>query len=177
MAWTTPVTAVTNATLSAAQWNASVRDNLNETAPAKATVGGRLIVTDGLNAIVERQFLGDLVETSQTTTSTTYTNLTTAGPLVEVTASTQVMTWHNAAQANSTTGAECWSSIEFYGATTSAAIDARAMLTQATANYEIRAGVCTLNAVSSGLTTVRMQYRVSAGTGTFRRRRMTVLAL
>jgi len=37
MAWFTPLAGVSTATLTAAQWNASVRDNLLETAPAKAT--------------------------------------------------------------------------------------------------------------------------------------------
>lgn len=54
MAWSAPITAVTNATLSAAQWNASVRDNLNETAPAKATVANRVIVTNGANTVREQ---------------------------------------------------------------------------------------------------------------------------
>lgn len=35
MAWTNPLTAVANSPLSAAEWNAHVRDNLNETAPGK----------------------------------------------------------------------------------------------------------------------------------------------
>lgn len=51
MAWTTPLTAVSGSILTAAQWNASVRDNLNETAPAKATTADRMFVTTGPNAL------------------------------------------------------------------------------------------------------------------------------
>lgn len=83
MAWTTPLTAVTNATLTAAQWNASVRDNLAETAPAKATATGRIFVGTGTNAIAERipscAYTGPA---SQGTASTSFTDLTTVGPVI-----------------------------------------------------------------------------------------------
>ena len=36
MTWTAPMTAVAGAVYTAAQWNTSIRDNLNETAVAKA---------------------------------------------------------------------------------------------------------------------------------------------
>lgn len=48
------MTAVTNATFAAAEFNTHVRDNLNETAPAKATVTNRLIITNGANAVREQ---------------------------------------------------------------------------------------------------------------------------
>ena len=54
MAWTTPLTAVSNTALTAAQWNASVRDNLLMTAPALATTTGRHFVSTGANTIAER---------------------------------------------------------------------------------------------------------------------------
>ena len=69
MVWSTPLTAVANTPLTAAQWNASVRDNFNETAPAKATVGGRIFASTGPNTIAEREVLADVVETAETTTS------------------------------------------------------------------------------------------------------------
>jgi hypothetical protein len=48
------MTAVTNATFTAAQFNTHVRDNLLETAPAKATAADRFILTDGANAVREQ---------------------------------------------------------------------------------------------------------------------------
>ena len=88
MAWSVPLTAVSNATLTAAQWNASVRDNLLETAPAKATAAGRLMVTTGANAIAERVPTTQTIATAQTTLSTSYVDLTTVGPSVTVTTGT-----------------------------------------------------------------------------------------
>ena len=78
---------------------------------------------------------------------------------------------------NSTTGSGAWVSWELSGATTSAAIDARALYVQNAAGHDVRAGCCSLNAITAGSNTVRMLYRVNANTGTFRWRRLTVMAL
>src|SRR3712207_4741779 len=102
MAWATPLTAVSNAILSAAQWNASVRDNLNETGPAKATTAGRILVTTGANGIAERAVSSATVSTSQTTTSTSYTDLATVGAAVAVTTGTQALALWNVQMASST---------------------------------------------------------------------------
>src|SRR5690606_12967068 len=40
MAWSAPMTAVSGSVFTAAQFNQFVRDNLNETAPARATTAG-----------------------------------------------------------------------------------------------------------------------------------------
>lgn len=49
------MTFVSNAVLTAAQLNTHLRDNLLETAPAKATAPGRFIVSTGLNSISEHR--------------------------------------------------------------------------------------------------------------------------
>ena len=54
MAWSAPMTAVANTVFTAAQFNQHVRDNLNETAPAKATASGGYFVATGVNAIAQR---------------------------------------------------------------------------------------------------------------------------
>ncbi len=82
MAWTTPLTAVANAALTAAQWNASVRDDLLETAVAKATAAGRYYVSTAANALAERIPSIARVATSQTTTSTSFGDLATVGPAI-----------------------------------------------------------------------------------------------
>lgn len=51
MAWTAPATAVANTFLTAAFWNTQVRDNLLETAPAKAAVAGDTFYATAANAI------------------------------------------------------------------------------------------------------------------------------
>ncbi len=53
MSWTTPRTWVNGEIPGATEMNAHVRDNMNETAPAKATTAGELIVVTGANAIAE----------------------------------------------------------------------------------------------------------------------------
>jgi hypothetical protein len=51
MAWTAPRTWVTDEVVSASQLNTHVRDNLLETAPAKATASGELFEATGANAL------------------------------------------------------------------------------------------------------------------------------
>ncbi len=83
MAFTTPLTAVAGTALTAAQWNASVRDNFLETGPAKATAAGNLLVTSGVGAIGERRpTIARIVGGGQSTASATFVDLLTVGPTV-----------------------------------------------------------------------------------------------
>lgn len=178
MAWTTPLTAVTNTALTAAQWNLSVRDNLNETAPAKATAGNRIFVTTGPNTIAERRIVDNVVETSETTTSTTYDDLATVGPQVSsLTTGSKAFVFINSHVDAGTSGQGAWASWGVTGATTSAPIDGRAVVTESTTF--LRAGVSTLIDLTAGSNTFTMRYRTSNATSTaaFQRRRMQVMAL
>lgn len=177
MAWTTPLTAVSNTALTAAQWNASVRDNLLETAAAKSTTAGRIFVSNGPNTVVERAILDGVVETSQTTTSTTYVGLTTPGPSVSLTTGALAFVFINADCANSTANIGAYASFEVSGATTSAAIDGRAVKTESVANGAVSACRSTLFGPTPGTNVFNMMYRVLANTGTFQRRRIQVIAL
>lgn len=177
MAWTTPLTAVANTALTAAQWNLSVRDNLLATAAAKATTAGRMFVVAGANSIVEREFSGAIVETSQTTTATSYSALTTPGPSVTLTTGAGAFIAINADCQNNTANTASHASFELSGATVSAAIDQRSIRVETVANGAVAACRTTLNALTPGSNTVNMMYRVSAGTGTFQRRRLQVLGL
>lgn len=56
MAWTDPITFRNGDPLTAAQLNTFIRDNMNETATAKATTAGRFIAVSGLNQVTERQW-------------------------------------------------------------------------------------------------------------------------
>ncbi len=176
MAWSTPPTWVAGQAITAAQLNI-FRDDLLETAPAKATAAGRIFVSTGPNAIAEREILDHVVETLETTTSTSYTSLATNGPIVTITTGTKAMTWINAMQANSTSGQGCYSSLEITGATTSAVIDGRAVFHQNDANWDARGGVCSLFTLTPGVNTFRMLYKVQGGTGSFRMRRLQVMGL
>ncbi len=55
MSWTAPMPAVAGAIFTAAQYNTFVRDNLNECAPAKASVVGSYFTTSDDNQIAERK--------------------------------------------------------------------------------------------------------------------------
>ena len=85
------MTAVSNTVFTAAQFNTHVRDNLNETAPAKATTAGTMFIASGANSIVERVPSTAAVTTSESTGGTGYGNLATPGPAVTVTTGTKAI--------------------------------------------------------------------------------------
>lgn len=179
MVWTPPMTAVANTVFTAAQFNTHVRDNLNETAPAKATTASRLIVTTGLNSVMERELEEDTVATSQTTTSTAFTDLATVGPSITVNTGARAFITLSARLSNNTVNEASSISFEVSGATSSAANDARAFeMTSSTANAFIRGSTAGLfSGLNPGMNTFTMKYRVTGGTGTFLRRNISVLAL
>lgn len=83
MAWTSPMTFVSNNVLTAAQMNTHLRDNLRELAPAKATTNnGSWFIAQGPNRIEERLVRTARVSRLQVTKSSSWTDLTTIGPQV-----------------------------------------------------------------------------------------------
>jgi len=179
MAWTSPLTAVANAALTAAQWNASVRDNLNETAVGKATAAGRWFVTTGANQIAEREIATAEVLTSQTTTSTTYTDLATVGPAITMTTATKAIVFlYCAAEVNSA-GGNPVSNFEVTGATTRSPTDTEGLSVEsATIGGNNRASaVIIVTGLTAGSNTFRMKYKTTTGTATFQDRRIMVMGL
>lgn len=107
IAWTTPLTGVANTALTAAQWNASVRDNLLMTAPALATASGQLWVSTGTNAGAIRTPTITNIVTAQafTPTAGTFADITagTVGPVVgPITTGTKAIVFFGAELSNST---------------------------------------------------------------------------
>lgn len=147
------------------------------TPAALATTAGRMFVTNGANSIAEREFLDHVVETSETTTSTSFTSLATNGPVVTLTTGPRAFVCLSVMQSNSTAGIGCWTSFEISGATTTAVIDNRGIYHQNDATWDSRIGVATLISTTPGVNTFRMLYRVIGNTGTFRMRRLQVMAL
>lgn len=177
MGWTTPITWVASQVVTAAQMNA-LRDNLLETAPAKATTAGGIFVATGSNSIAQRLISDDVVDTSEASSSTAYTSLTTNGPQVTVTSGAKALVFLNAHMSNTTIGQTTYASFQVSGATTIAASDSRSLYVEPSdVNRAIRAGISTLIATTSGSNTFQMLYRVAGGTGTFYRRRMIVIPL
>lgn len=178
MAWTTPLTAVANATLTASQWNASVRDNLNMTAPALATAAGRFFASTGANAIAERVPSTAETNSSSTTTSTSYADLADlAGPSVTVTTGPTALVAISAVLTNDGTANTSYVSFEVSGATTLSASNFSALRYRpAAAGVNIQMGRARLmTGLTAGSNTFSMRYQVDAGTGTFNARQIAVI--
>ena len=124
---------------------------------------------------------GAAVATSQTTTSTSYADLGTVGPSVTVTiGSSGVALLTMFTQAALTNSLEyILVSYEASGANTIAASDNRsaAFRTASTNQESPLSYVVLLTGLTPGSTTFTMKYRVSAGTGTYQRRHMSVIPL
>lgn len=176
MAWSAPATAVANATLPAATWNASVRDNLNATAVALASVASQYFVATGVNALAPRLLQTATVATSQTTASTSYINLATTGPQVTVTTGTIAVAFFTAAVANTVANSATDVSVAVSGSTSVAASDAwRTVLDGVTANQVNRVvGMHCFTGLTPGSNTFTVQYKVGSGTGTFSDRELIV---
>jgi hypothetical protein len=156
--------------------NTHVRDNLNETAPGVASAAGRMIVTDAANSIVERLPAADEVLTSETTTSTTYTDLATAGPAVTVTTGTAALVIVTASVTVNTDGGVGYISFAVSGATTQAAADSRSLNKRDTNNRGIQASFVIVETdLNAGSNTFTLKYRTSAGTATFVNRVISVV--
>lgn len=176
------MTAVANATFTAAQWNTNVRDNLLETEGAKATTRGRYFVTTAANAIAERSWYMNYNTTIQSTTSTSYADLSTSGPSVTSTTGTSAIVFWHCKMGNTTSGQSVWCSPEVTGATTVAASDTWAVMfdgmSAATSsdNQQGQAGFHRFTSLTAGLNTFKMKYRVSANTGWFGARSIQVMS-
>jgi hypothetical protein len=173
------MTAVANTIFTAAQFNTHVRDNLNETSPAKATQEGQIFTATGTNAIVARRPTLATVATTQSTASVTYTDLATAGPTVTITTGTRAIVSIQATISNQTDNLSSLASVAVSGATTIAAADSFGLEHDGSpANNSVRFGAMHLfNALTAGSNTFTMKYRAGAGTAEFGNRELIVFPL
>jgi hypothetical protein len=179
LAWSVPLTAVANSPFTAAQFNASVRDNLLMTAPALATTSGAHFAATGANAIAQRISQVDSVATSENTGSSTFVALTTPGGTVTVTSGATCLVAFGSQMFNNTLGAGARMGFEVNGATTLGASDAIATgLQSATASAFMQAYCVTLQTgLTPGSNIFASRYKSPSGVGTatFSVRRMTVV--
>ena len=178
MAWTAPATWVASADVTAAQFNEQIRDNFNETAPGVASAAGRLIVTDALNSIAERVPGQDFETASESTASTTYTDLATVGPSVSVATGTEALVIISAVLWNATAGSRAITAYAVSGVTTDAANDTRALMNNCGdgSNDLGRFSVVNLHTgLTAGTNVFTMKYRASANTASFDNRTITVI--
>lgn len=184
------MTAAANATFTASEWNTHIRDNLLETAPAKAATVDSYLVSTGANVLVERETDSAFIKRQRKTSSTSYTDLDYdgSGPSVTVTTGTKAVVWISCGMASQSTNSFMASSFEISGATTRAANDDWAVMTDGvTGNFNIygnpfdqhnRRGICHLaESLTAGSNTFTMKYRVGSSIGHFHSREIVVMPL
>jgi hypothetical protein len=174
MSWTAPMTASPNSVFTAAQFNTFVRDNLLETAPAKVSAAGQVIVGTGANQIVARTPGYQITSGLDTTTSGTLGDLVGgAGPAVTVTTGTIAQVFLYADMFNSSTFKN-FMGVGVTGASTIAASDANSISHADT--QDIRpAGWVWLTGLTAGSNTFTAKYRVNGGTGSYSDRKILVI--
>jgi len=135
MAWTTPMTAVAHDTFTAAEFNLHLRDNLEYLKTTQDSVVSTQsgLVTDVGTLQTQVAALTPVVHTvltSQSTSSTTYTNLSTVGPTVTVATGTVAMVHYAARVSNNQNGSPILFSVAVSGATSISASDDWAVLVE-----------------------------------------------
>jgi hypothetical protein len=116
--------------------NESLEDLLAEN--ALATTASGYFAATGTNTLAQRTATGTFVGTDEATSSTSYTNLTTAGPAVTVTSGVATLVCIGAWITNATGGARSLMSYAISGATTQAAQD----ITSASAQLTTTSSSC-----------------------------------
>lgn len=180
MSWSAPMTAVAGAVYTAAQFNTFVRDNLAETAPAKASVSGSYFVTTATNQISERQAVQATANSTDTTSSTSFADLdNSSGPSLTVDTGSTALVVVGARIGGNTSGAgnSTKMSWEVSGSTSiSAGNEWSAGLSNISTTavvYVSRAYLAT--GLTPGENTFTAKYAVSGGTGTFLYRSILVM--
>lgn len=120
--------------------------------------------------------VGCLTAPSETTASTTYTDLATAGPSVTLSTGTTALVHLSGLITAGATSAVSLMSVAVSGATTIAAVDTRAVFTSSSSgSFQIAAGrTVVIGGLTAGTNTFTIKYRVTASTGTFEARELFV---
>lgn len=170
------MTFVTGDLLNADQLNTYLRDNMNEMSPAKAQTLGSMIMTQDMNTVVERKPGSDFINTLDTTTATSYVDLSHVGPTVSVEISSSFALVFLYCHSYETGGKAAWMSCDVSGASASPAADNRAVQLQSVNGQ--RAGTCVMYSnLNPGVNVFTAKYRMtSSGTmANFSDRRLAVL--
>ena len=186
MVFSTPKTYTAGAVLTAAELNQYQRDNFNETSAATVTTAGDLVYADAANSMGTRLAVGASgsllvsngsaplwrevtqakINVSQSTTSTSYVDLSTVGPQVTVTTGTEVLVFLTCAQSNDNAGDSSFMTVAVSGATTRAAIDDDALQLVSAINFASHRATRTtfLTGLTAGSNTFTAKYRSDSGT-------------
>lgn len=180
MAWTSPMTFVSNNVLTAAQLNTHLRDNLKETAPAKATTDtGSWFIAQGPNQIEERIIKVSRVNNQEATKSTSWTDLGKIGPQVTVTTGKAAIVMLGCMLGNTVAEGSASMGFQIKGYTDKDPEDRFSLFTSGrSANthsiYGVTYHVPDLN---PGLNTFTAKYKAGGDTAEFRYRFMGVIPL
>lgn len=175
------MTAVAGATFTAAAFNTNVRDNLNETAPAKATGPSQLFVSTGPNSIATRVPSQAYISTAETVpaSASAYSDLATVGPLVSVVTGTIAIVFFSAEVSVATTNTAVAFSVAVSGASTLGASDAwRSVTDGIQAGNWVRSGMThVFTGLTPGTNTFTLQYRSVVSGTSCRYREISVIPL
>jgi hypothetical protein len=176
MAWTTPMTFVDGVPLTASQLNIYLRDNMNQTEVAKATTRGGLFISSGVNSIVERFGGTHSVDTQETTSSTSFTNLDTVGPVVTCNTGSRAFWFMSAEMSSSGNDIALQIGIDISGKTTQAA-SISMQSDGIPADKAVKFGNCGFyEDLVPGENTFTMKYKVPSGiSSTFGNRSLTII--
>lgn len=150
--------------------------NINETAPAKASgsIWPTHFVATGTNSIAEREIRDEIVTATESTSATTWVNLTTTGPLVNVVCGNFALVLPACRLKTSVDGQAAYASFELNGA---GGVVGRGVINENV--QDVRCTSAQLIAVTPGNTTFNMVYQSASGSAlaTFSSRRMCVMGL
>lgn len=180
MAWTAPMTAVAGSVFTAAQFNAHIRDNLAETAPAKAATPGSYFTVSATNQIAERVPAQASLNTSESTTATSLSDLPTVGPSVTLNTGVQALVVISAEIGNNTASQAGRAAVDISGATTLAPDGTKVLRQESSGTAEFqRASMVYLQAgLTPGSNTFKMVYSTTGtSTASFNFRNILVLPM
>ncbi len=148
-----------------------------------ATIFGKLIKTPKVlvlgGELQDRSPDGGEIITSQTTTSTSYTDLATVGPdaTVEIGPSGCAIVMLTAQAMTNSNGVECYMGFKVGGATSLSANDDQALAsaTRNTGDLPKTSSVFWITGLTQGQNTFTAQYRTTSGTATFADRNLVVI--
>jgi hypothetical protein len=173
------MTAVAGAVYTAAQFNTFVRDNLLETAPAKAATSGGYFVTTATNQIGERSVQQGFIPTSDTCSATSYGDCDNGiGPLITAFTGSQALVVVGGRIGGGTVSTQSVKmSWQVDGGTSISASDQWAAgavgLGSSGFAYDSRAFLAT--GLTPGLNTFTAKYAVSSGQGSYSVRTILVM--
>jgi hypothetical protein len=161
--------------LTAAQWNASVRDNFNETAPGKATAAGQIFVANALNSITARASATDAYNGGGTdaTNSASYIPLT-GGCTITMATGAKAIICSYGVWSMDVAGSRCYISHAVSGATTTAASDLWAIVNDAMVNNRVSTSGITVawTTLTPGNNTFTQQFKTGSNIVTVPIRRL-----